>query len=76
MYTSFIEYWGVLVRFIYINFYIKKRVNLIDLWKKTKYNENLEYLKWTNFRLGTLFTFFITLIIIIVLNSYDILQKL
>ena len=68
MNTAFLPFIGVFIRFLYIRFYKKQKVNLIELWKRTRFGDNLEYINISNRGLGFIAAGIITLIILLVLH--------
>ncbi len=49
-----IEYIGFMVRFIYVKIFKNKEILIKELWEVTKYGENCQYLKISNYNLGSL----------------------
>ena len=72
MNSASLDFLGVFVRYLYIKFIKKKNIRLIKLWEKTRFDENLEYLKITNKMLGLIFAIIITLLILIIVQIIPI----
>jgi hypothetical protein len=66
MYTSGLIYIGAFIRFLYYKLILKKKITFLELWNKTKYNQNLNYIKLSNHSLGFIASIILTIIIIII----------
>jgi hypothetical protein len=68
MFTSGLIYIGAFIRFLFYKFLLKKEITFLELWNKTKYDQNLKYIKLSNHTLGFVTSVIITIIIIIVVR--------
>ena len=64
MFNSQLVYVGCFVRFLYHILILKKRITFLELWNKTKYNQNLDFIKLSNHNLGLITSIVITLFIL------------
>ena len=70
MHIACLKYFGAFIRFLYHRIKINKKITFLELWNKTKYDQNLDYIKKSNYSLGLITSFIITIIILIYLTFF------
>lgn len=70
MHIACLTYLGAFIRFLYYRIKINKKITFLELWNKTKYDQNLDYIKLSNYSLGLITGFIITIIILIYLTFF------
>ena len=63
--TFGLEYLGLYIRYLYIIIYKKENITLKELWKKTKYGENIGHIKTSNHNIGALLCLILLIFILI-----------
>jgi hypothetical protein len=66
--TFGIEYVGAFMRYLILNFYFREKITYTELWEKTKYGENIGYIKTSNHNIGVIFAFILFIPIIIIVK--------